>query len=238
MPQIELQGRRIDYRVRRSKRAKRVLVKLRQDMDVEVVYPLRGKYLGPDQVLREMEDWLLRALDKQEKAPKAAVERKYKNGETLPFRGAPHRLRLTNWQDKTKIMVQRVGDTVEMRCHKDSAVEEKRFAVENWYRHQAKAYLPRRTRELAQQHGFRYGQLRIKNQKTRWGSCSAKGNINLNLRLMMAPDEAIDCVIIHELCHLRELNHSPAFWKLLAELNPDYKYWDQWFKDNARTLQF
>ena len=220
MPQIELHGRRIDYSVRRSKRAKRVLVKLRRDKGLEVVFPARGQYPDPDEVLRSIEDWVLRALDKQDRAPHARVKREYKHGEILPFRGKPHRLRLEHWENETRFSVERVGDSLEMRCHKDSAVDHKRIAVVNWYRHQAKAYLPRRTRELADLHGFRYGQVRIKNQKTRWGSCSSKGNLNLNLRLMMTPDEAIDSVIIHELCHLRELNHSPAFWKLVAELSP------------------
>ena len=85
-------------------------------------------------------------------------------------------------------------------------------------------------------YGFKYEKVRIKNQKTRWGSCSAKRNINLNLRLMMAPDEAIDYVIIHELCHLLELNHNPAFWALVESCCPKYAHWKAWFKQHGPRL--
>ena len=85
-------------------------------------------------------------------------------------------------------------------------------------------------------YGFRYQNVRVKNQKTRWGSCSSKGNINLNLRLMMAPEPAIDYVIVHELCHLRVLNHSPAFWTLVESCFPDYRRWRAWFKEHGASL--
>ena len=102
----------------------------------------------------------------------------------------------------------------------------------------AAEYMPARVAELAAIHGFDYAVVRIKNQKTRWGSCSAKGNINLNLRLMMAPDPVIDYVIIHELCHLRELNHSLAFWALVESCCPDYRRWRNWLKQLGPCLIF
>ena len=113
-----------------------------------------------------------------------------------------------------------------------------RAVIENFYRDQAKAYLPQRVKELAESHGFVYRNVRIKNQKTRWGSCSAKHNLNFNMRLMMAPPDAIDSVIIHELCHLKVLNHSKAFWNLVERHCPDYKEWQKWFKENEHFLVF
>ena len=68
-----------------------------------------------------------------------------------------------------------------------------------------------------------YGRITIRNQKTRWGSCSSKGNLNFNCLLMLAPDEVVDYVVIHELCHLIEMNHSKAFWKQVEQMMPDYK---------------
>jgi len=93
-----------------------------------------------------------------------------------------------------------------------------------------------RAEELAHKHGFKFARVRIKNQKTRWGSCSAKRNINLNMRLMMAPDGAIDYVIIHELCHLRELNHSAAFWALVESYCPEFRHWRAWFRQHGPSL--
>ena len=90
-------------------------------------------------------------------------------------------------------------------------------------RKEAKAFLPVRLAQLAQQYGFSYNQVRIKHNVSNWGSCSSKGNINLNLNLMRLPEHLRDYVIVHELCHLRHLNHGPEFHALLKSIIPAYK---------------
>mgnify|MGYP002624001249 FL=1 len=90
-------------------------------------------------------------------------------------------------------------------------------------RRQAKAYLPGRLAELSAQHGFNYNQVRIKHNVSNWGSCSSKGNINLNLNLMRLPAELQDYVMLHELCHLKYLNHGPEFHALLETVCPDHR---------------
>ncbi len=87
----------------------------------------------------------------------------------------------------------------------------------------AKAYLPGRLRELAAQYGFEFNQVRIKHNVSNWGSCSSKKNINLNLNLMRLPAELRDYVMLHELCHLRQMNHGPEFKALLASVCPDWQ---------------
>ena len=89
-------------------------------------------------------------------------------------------------------------------------------------RAEAKAYLPGRLKELAEQYGFRYNQVRIKHNVSNWGSCSVKGNINLNLNLMRLPEELRDYVMLHELCHLKHMNHGPQFHALLESVCPDH----------------
>lgn len=81
-----------------------------------------------------------------------------------------------------------------------------------------------------------YGRITIRNQKTRWGSCSSKGNLNFNCLLMLAPDEVVDYVVIHELCHLIEMNHSKAFWKQVEQMMPDYKKHSKWLKDHGNEI--
>jgi predicted metal-dependent hydrolase len=76
----------------------------------------------------------------------------------------------------------------------------------------------------------------IRNQSTRWGSCSSKGNLNFNWKLVLAPPEALDYVVAHELCHLLEFSHSPNFWKLVEKAFPDYKFWKKWLKDHGKEL--
>jgi predicted metal-dependent hydrolase len=90
-------------------------------------------------------------------------------------------------------------------------------------RAQAKAQLPPRLAELAAQHGFTYNRVFIKNNVSNWGSCSSRKNINLNLRLVALPEELRDYVILHELCHLRHLNHGPEFHALLEQICPGHR---------------
>lgn len=90
-------------------------------------------------------------------------------------------------------------------------------------RAQAKASLPPRLKELADEHGFTYNRVTIKNNISNWGSCSAKGNINLNLRLLTLPPQLQDYVMLHELCHLKELNHGPRFHALLEQVCPGHR---------------
>ena len=84
--------------------------------------------------------------------------------------------------------------------------------------------------------GVTYGRVTIRNQKTRWGSCSSKGNLNFNVALMRAPIEVLDYVVVHELCHRIHLNHSREFWKEVERVLPDYKKQEKWLKDNGKRL--
>lgn len=95
-------------------------------------------------------------------------------------------------------------------------------ALKNWLKQQAKIYLSFRLQELAQELGFSYQRCVIKNQQTRWGSCSSQGIINLNAKLLLLPKVWVDYVLIHELCHTRELNHSSRFWSLIKTYSPNY----------------
>lgn len=100
----------------------------------------------------------------------------------------------------------------------------------------AKAYLPDRARFFADRLGVDFGRITIRCQRTRWGSCSAKKNLNFNCLLMLAPPEVIDAVVAHEVCHLREMNHSKRFYALVTELYPDYRSRNQWLKENGKAL--
>lgn len=85
-------------------------------------------------------------------------------------------------------------------------------------------------------YGYKWGRVVIRNQKTRWGSCSKKGNLNFNYKIALLPPKTADYIIVHELCHLKEFNHSPSFWKLVAETIPDYKIIRHKLKSNPFNL--
>ena len=96
--------------------------------------------------------------------------------------------------------------------------------------------IPERVRYYAAQMGVSYGRITLRCQKTRWGSCSAKKNLNFNILLMLTPPEVIDSVVVHELCHLREMNHSAAFYELVYRYYPAYDKWNRWLKDNGAAI--
>lgn len=97
-------------------------------------------------------------------------------------------------------------------------------------------YIPKRVEYYASLIGVTYGRITIRNQKTRWGSCSAKGNLNFNCLLMLTPPEVIDSIVVHELCHRKEMNHSQKFYSEVLRVYPDYKKWNKWLKENGGKI--
>jgi predicted metal-dependent hydrolase len=100
----------------------------------------------------------------------------------------------------------------------------------------AKRVIPARVAHFAPIVGVSYGRVTIRSQKTRWGSCSSTGNLNFNCLLMLTPPEVIDSVVVHELCHRKEMNHSKAFYAEVLRVFPDYWKWDKWLKENGDKL--
>ena len=110
------------------------------------------------------------------------------------------------------------------------------LALEKRYRDAAKDYIPKRVNYYHQFTGGTFQKITIRDQKTRWGSCSSKGTLSFSFRLMMAPPRVLDYVVVHELCHLTHMNHSKDFWNMVASILPDYKEHRKWLKENGHTL--
>lgn len=96
--------------------------------------------------------------------------------------------------------------------------------------------IPERVEYFAKVIGVTYGKITIRNQKTRWGSCSSKGNLNFNCLLMLAPSEVLDYVVVHELCHRKQMNHSKAFWLEVEKVLPNYKEVRKWLKEEGGQM--
>ena len=101
---------------------------------------------------------------------------------------------------------------------------------------QAMKTIPERVAYYAPRIGVTYGKITIRNQRSRWGSCSAKGNLNFNCLLMLAPPGVVDSVVVHELCHRKEMNHSKKFYEEVLRVFPDYWKWHRWLKDHGAAL--
>ena len=126
-------------------------------------------------------------------------------------------------------MQERENMRQQARIHLDAAQEKE-------LRERAKSVLAQRTAYFARQVGVTYGRITVRDQKTRWGSCSQTGNLNFNFRLILAPLEVLDYVVVHELCHRRQMNHSAQFWQEVVQVLPDYRKRKAWLTENGWRL--
>ena len=131
-----------------------------------------------------------------------------------------------NWIEKH---LEKMRQRSEKRAAAPEFTEEER---ENLIR-TALRIIPEKAAHFAPLVGVTYGRITIRNQKTVWGSCSTKGNLNFNYMLAALPDEVVDYVVVHELCHRKEMNHSPKFWAEVEKVIPDYKRIRKWLKDEG-----
>lgn len=237
MPEITLGGKKVVYTVRESRRARTLRLKISVRDGLEVVIPPGAKSQDVEAALLNHARWILKHYPQA--VAERPAERKLISGEKLLYLGQERVLDVGIKPRGKAISVLLDGDRLNVRLPAGTPATQDtiRAALESWYRAQAKDFIVPRVAELAKQHGFQYGRVTIKGQSTRWGSCSSQRNLNFNWRLMFAPTAAIDYVIIHELCHLQELNHSRRFWTLVARFCPDYRRWVKWFKANGERLR-
>lgn len=135
----------------------------------------------------------------------------------------------SKWIDEHMLKVQ---STIDER----SKLEKITFEQVKELADQAVEYIPKKVKYYAEKENFVYNKITIKNLVSRWGSCSTKGNLNFNCLLMLMPDYVIDYIVVHELCHLREMNHSEKFWAEVEKIMPDYQRAELWLKQNGGNL--
>ena len=136
-----------------------------------------------------------------------------------------------SWVEKQRIRIRKRAAEIRLADQNPLSPEDIRLLAD-----QALRELPPRIAAYAGQMGVTYGRVTIRNQKTRWGSCSSKGNLNFNCLLMLTPREVQDYVIVHELSHRKEMNHSPKFWEVVEEVLPDYKKRRKWLRENGSVI--
>ena len=154
----------------------------------------------------------------------------YVEGEKFLFLGDQIPLRILPSGKPTLVLNDSFNITITALPQADSIFEA-------WYKKQAREILTERVLLFSRNHNFKPGKIRISSAKTRWGSCSAKGALSFTWRLVMAPLNVIDYVVVHELCHLKEMNHSKAFWQHVESIMPDYKLKRKWLKENGGILR-
>ena len=222
-------ARRLPLRLVRNPRARRYLLRLAADGAARVTIPRGGSAAEAIRFAGRHTAWLERQLLRQAQQP--ATPRVWRPGDDFWFRGEQVRLELgaeagTNW-------VSFGGDRVPLH----EATADLRPIVERRLWQLATRELPPRVLELAAAHGFRIGRVSVRNQRSRWGSCSRRGTISLNWRLIQIPPSVRDYLIFHELAHLREMNHSSRFWREVERLCPDFLQAERWLKSHATLLR-
>lgn len=202
-----------EVKIRRSPLARYVRVRVERDGRLSASLPLKSPLRLVSELIEQSRDEL------------RPIITEYKSKKTVRSQGATvgksHTLHIKYAQTavpKSRIANQQI--TIYLPLEADSNAPEYQHyintVVKRVLKKEAESYLPRRVRYLAEQHGFQVNSIRFNNAATRWGSCSANGNINLNIALMQLPLELIDYVIIHELCHTKHMNHGEAFWELVS----------------------
>jgi predicted metal-dependent hydrolase len=215
----------ISYTVRRSDRAKRVRVTVDPAGGVQVVVPAaaRSADRAASAAIAQLRPWIERRQAELARVRTAVAAR----GNTVPYLGAE----LTVREQPGRTRVHRHGGVL-----LTPAGEERVPALERWYRRAARDEIAPRLDRAVFVANTRYTALTIRGQKTRWGSCSSKGAMSFNWRLLLAPEPVLDYVIWHEVCHLEVMDHSPRFWALLASRWPQYGEHRRWLRAHGATL--
>lgn len=161
------------------------------------------------------------------------------NNNTILFLGKEYTINMVMYKDnKIRIFIR--GKSIEIyipeKMNSGECKEEIRKELSKWYRTMSKEIIGERLQYYSCKIKVKYNNFRIKDQKTRWGSCSSKKNLNFNWRIVMAPEWVMDYIIIHELCHLIHMNHSKDFWATVSKFMPNYKDASLWLKVNGYKL--
>lgn len=222
---LVLSGRKVPLVLVRHSRAKRYLLRLTRDGTARVTIPKRGSVVEARRFVEKHMDWLEKQLQNLEARPNETE----------------------TWQIGTKIWL--AGELVSIQSDKTGSIrigtltlfiedsgQDLRPLIEKHLRKLAALELPKRVLELAAQHRFSVQRITVRNQRTRWGSCSRKGNISLNWHLIQTPDFVRDYIILHELAHLRHMNHSKLYWEEVDGLCPGYMEAERWLKERRGLL--
>lgn len=211
---------------------KTLAIEVHADGRVIVRAPLRTSRREIDLVVAAKEDWIRRKqADLARQALRVPKTKTFSEGESFPYLGDAYLLKLVEKQAQAL----ELDGTFNLRR---SDLPRAGQVFEAWYKAQARRIFEARVAEISRLNGFHPNRLRLSSARTRWGSCSAKGSISLTWRLVMAPPSIIDYVIVHELVHLIEHNHSSRFWARVEAIVPDYRLRRKWLRANASKLEW
>jgi predicted metal-dependent hydrolase len=213
----------------RMPRARRYILRVRPDGTLRVTVPRGGSRREAEQFVRRHEKWIARERNRVHVESASPGGPDWHDGSTILLRGEPVRIAIEARGSTCRVVY---GD----RSVLVADLADVRPAIEHDLRELARAVLLPRLRELAIEHSFQVGAVSIRNQRSRWGSCARNGNIALNFRLVQMPVHVCDYVLLHELMHIKQQNHSRRFWRLVEAVCPGFRDAERWLRTTGRTL--
>ena len=226
---VRLGALEVAYVLKRVPRRRHVHVLVNGEGSIEVRAPWRFSLPRAREVLRENAEWVMRTLEHAR--ARLARRPRLVTGACLPFLDGSLRLDLRPRPQRDLFddprprqgQVERRGRVLRVSAA-SLGERELRALLEGWYRREAATHLAARVEHYSSRLGVRASRVTIRGQRSRWGSCSGKGAVSLNWRLMMVPGALADYVVVHELCHLRHMDHSPRFWAMVGGIMPDHRH--------------
>jgi predicted metal-dependent hydrolase len=236
---IEINNGKINYSIVKTKR-KTIGITVDRNGKVKVSAPLYVSEKEIREVVQEKTDWIAKKVNEVRKRNLNTVHKEFVSGEEFLYLGEKYTLKIAELDlAKPEVLIQ--ADTIVVYIFKGLTGESRKQVVKEtlikWYRQCFTEVVEERIEKYSLYLSVSPRKVVVKDQKTRWGSCSEKRNINLNWRLVMAPIEIIDYVVVHELCHLRIMNHSKDFWNLIESTLPNYRESRGWLKVNGSSLE-
>jgi len=221
--------------VERSPR-RSVTVRLLDTQSLLIRAPLKMPLQDIQVSLKRCERWLCGRLAKAQRLHNHPVNHSVNPDSLILYQGTCCRLQFATAPRQTKVQVHHQANTITLSFPHLAAMDRAEDELLRWLRQQADAVLLPRTRLWADRLQLQPAKVVLRDQSSRWGSCSSRRTISLNWRLIMAPLRIVDAIIIHELCHLAEMNHSARFWRLVHAQVPDYAACREWLADHGPLL--
>lgn len=229
MPETKLDGILVPYTVRRSEEASRPRID-HELGNFTVVIP-KNQDISHEELLERKKSWVLDKRKEFLRFKRKIPERKFEEGEQFSILGNEKRIKVekrrSNELAEDIILAEHLVDRTSIKDQ-----------LEKLLRDEARRIIEKKIEEYEDQIDEDYQKIYIRDQKTKWGSCSSNGNLNFNWRLILAPEHVLEYVVVHELVHLEERNHNENFWKRVGELFPDYRESNLWLGRNSAELVF
>ena len=214
--------------ITRTQRKKSVSIQLKPNL-VRVLAPKHLSEANLQALIAKRRPWIQKQIAAIQKAP-PFLPKQYINGECFNYLGNTYPLKVVASDANSVKLVQG-----HLKVSETPGANTKRL-LEDWFRQEASVQLRSKTERYCEVIKVEPKSMRVKAYKARWGSCSSNGEVSYNWRIVMAPHEVIDYVVVHELCHLKHPNHSPAYWKSVKREISDYEVCRRWLKEHGASL--